>query len=440
MPTLQKLFLFIAIVFFSNGCVEIKGKFNALPPGVWRGVLQLDAPPKKTATANDDITLKKDFSYQGELPFNFNVVYNSQDSFYIEIINGSEKIMVSDIQFARDRSTAKDTVIIDFPIYDSHIEAIFEENVMEGNWVVRSKNDYAIPFMAHHGRDHRFPFKKGNTSNNLSGKWAVTFEPETPDEYPAVGEFEQNGNKLVGTFLTETGDYRFLEGIVDGNKMMMSCFDGSHAFLFEAKIMGQDELSGTFRSGKHYTSSWTAVRKEDASIGNAFDLTFVESTENTLDNFEFKNEQGKLVRLDNDRYNNKVTLIQIMGTWCPNCRDESNFLKSYLKDHPQKELEVIAVGFEKYKEESTALKALAKYKSRMSLPYEVVYGGYASKKLSSETFPMLNKIISYPTLLFLDKNKNIRKVHTGFAGPATSEYEKFEKEFNTIIDQLLSEE
>jgi len=53
--------------------------------------------------------------------------------------------------------------------------------------------------------------------------------------------------------------------------------------------------------------------------------------------------------------------------------------------------------------------------------------------------PQITKIKSFPTLLFLDKTNRIRNVHTGFNGPATSEYEDFERQFKLIVDGLLAE-
>ncbi|HRD38300.1 MAG TPA: TlpA family protein disulfide reductase, partial [Bacteroidia bacterium] len=67
---------------------------------------------------------------------------------------------------------------------------------------------------------------------DFTGRYEVTFNAGTSDAYKAVGIFKQSGSKVTGTFLTETGDYRYLEGAVQNSNMSLSCFDGSHAFLF----------------------------------------------------------------------------------------------------------------------------------------------------------------------------------------------------------------
>ena len=76
-----------------------------------------------------------------------------------------------------------------------------------------------------------------------------------------------------------------------------------------------------------------------------------------------------------------------------------------------------------------------RYKEKLNLPYDMLVAGYYDKKEAVGSLPMLNHILSYPTMIFIDKNDQVKKIHTGFAGPATSEYENFKKDFNqTVID------
>jgi hypothetical protein len=39
-------------------------------------------------------------------------------------------------------------------------------------------------------------------------------------------------------------------------------------------------------------------------------------------------------------------------------------------------------------------------------------------------------------MIFIDKNDKVVKIHTGFNGPATSEYQAFVKEFMKIVKEL----
>jgi len=421
-----------------SSCVEIPNQFSKLPPGSWKGVLKLDHEAVSLTKKVEEVEYKKEFDYSGELPFLFEVVYTSKEEFYVEIINGKERIKVTDIHFGTDLKTAKDTIILNFPVYDSYIKGLYEDGVIEGNWYVNYKEDYAIPFIARHGKNKRFESFGKSATSDLSGNWKVTFEPGTEDAYPAIGEFVQKGNLLSGTFLTETGDYRYLDGIVRNNKAYLSCFDGSHAFLFEAKQLEDESLVGSFRSGSHYKSNWIATKTDDPEIGDPFQLTEYIASNKKLD-FAFENENSQLISINDKEYQDKVKLVMIMGTWCPNCRDEMVYIQDYLKNNPSDQIEVIAVGFERYKDVGKCKEVLQRYKETMNIDFEVLYGGSSRKSDASEKFPMLNKIISYPTLLMVDKNNQVRKIHTGFNGPATSKFKAFDQEFKSIMTTLINE-
>lgn len=427
------LLLVISTIF---SCVEpIDKSYTKLPPGIWRGVLLVDDKPA-LIDPNEEVSYRTDFS--GQLPFNFEVKYTDDNNFYIEIHNAEERIAASDIIYGRDKATAKDTILINFPVFDTYIKAIYEDDIMEGNWYVNYRNNYQIPFKAYFGQAHRFTTLKKKPLMDISGKWDVKFEADTEDEYPAIGEFVQKGNIVTGTFMTETGDYRYLEGTIQDNRIYLSTFDAAHAFLFEAKILEDNSLIGSFKSGKHYTSAWTATKNDNAKIGDAFELTTSQIDDQVFD-FTFEGLDGKDVSLSDEKFKDKIKLVKISGTWCPNCKDESLFLMDYLKNNPSDDIEVIEVAFERYKDSEKAKEILKRYKSKLNLPFTVLYGGYADKAITSKKFPQISKVLSYPTLIFVDKSNKIRNVHTGFAGPATSDFPAFESKFKSLISELRTE-
>ena len=438
------LFFSITAIVFSTGCLVIENPYSSLAPGTWRAVLELDpkfiTPNEKGEPLPEKMNIQFEEVTGGELPFTFEVVYDQPDQFHIEIINGTERIRVDDIQVGKNKTLVKDTIRIDFPLYESYIVALFEENVIEGEWVVKTRENYAIPFIAKHGKNHRFTQLKKAPTMDISGKWAVMFSEDNEEEapYPAIGEFQQEGNHLTGTFLTETGDYRYLEGTVQANKLYLSTFDGSHAFLFEGKILEDSSIIGTFRSGKHYKTTWRAQKDDSFQLTSADSLTYLTDFQTEFD-FAFENEKGEVVSANDPQYQNKVRIVQILGTWCPNCRDETRFLKEYIAENSSEDLAIIGIAFEKHREKADALSAIARYRAGLELPYEILWGGYYIKGEAAKKLPMLNKVVSYPTMIFLDKKGKVRRIHTGFSGPATSAYPAFEKDFKQFMQKLLSE-
>lgn len=423
--------LFIAVSLSGVfSCLEFGEQYAAVPPGIWRATLELEHDPTQTVEERS----------KGQLPLNFEVIYESRDSFYIVFINGQERIVNRNIQWGHDRVTGDDTLRIDFPVYNTHISAVFEEDAIEGHWIVPFRGDYRLPFKARHGNAYRFEGPYERPATDLSGRWEVLFSVESETPTRAVGEFVQDGNHLTGTFIKTTGDYRFLDGVVDGDRLFLSCFDGTHAYLFEAKILEDGSLSGIYRSGSHYKTYWSGERNPDFALQHADSITAIEIAGSSVA-FKLPDVSGDTISPLDPEYQNQPMLIQLTGTWCPNCRDETEFLVQFLDEHQGLDIAVLAVAFERSSDFVEAQPQLLAFKQELGIDYPVLYGGGLDKKRASEVFPQIDTVIAYPTLLFLDREKRIVHVHTGFRGPATTEFEAFkdtfEKKVRSLIDETL---
>lgn len=430
-------FIFLALLTgsFSQGCLTADRSFTRVAPGIWRGVLSLEKFHIPVRDKDTVMLLTEQFK-PGELPFNFEVKYVDGERFYIEIINGSERIRCDSIQYGRDRSQARDTMNVHFPEYQSYLHAEIRGGVMQGEWVVTTKENYRIPFYAHAGRGYRFTSMSEPPLRDLSGEWAAAFDIASDSPYKAIGEFQQEGNRLTGTFRTETGDYRYLEGTVQGRKFWLSCFDGAHAFLFGGSIRG-DSLQGEFRSGKSAGELWAAWRDPNFRLGKADSLTTLKAGAKDF-SFQVKTPDGRDLSFPGPTFEGKVKIFTIMGTWCPNCRDEQNFLTQYLREHPEmvQKLAIVGFSFERHKDPAQANAHLAEYKRKMGIPFEIVHAGKNSKDEAAQFFPSLSRVMAFPTMIILDQNNQVRRIHTGFDGPATSKYGEFKKEFEALMTDL----
>lgn len=367
------------------------------------------------------------------LPFTLEVSGTSKSPKFI-IHNAEEKIELSVLKVIND------SIQVDFPNFHSFLRfSVKNKRKIVGVWTNLNKGDnYKIPFRA----DFAFKNKRGMDAfssnyfpNDMSGRWKTTFSPNSKDEEQAIGVFKSTGYKVTGTFLTETGDYRFLEGKSFGKHFYLSCFDGSHAFYFTATL-SNDSLNGYFYSGKHYQTTWTAVRDENFQLRSPDSLTYLVMKEPFA--FKLKDLEGKDFVYPNELYKDKVTIVQIMGTWCPNCLDETHFLNEMYAKYHKEGLEVISVGYETPALFEDQVKKIKLLKQRMDLDFTFLVGGQANKALASEHFSMLNQIISYPTAIFINRKGEVVKIHTGFNGPGTGEiYTNFKKETEEFIRTLL---
>jgi len=383
------------------------------PPkqGVWRAVLAVQD--------------------EKELPFLFE--WNANNT--LTIINAEERILVHDIQMTAD------SIVIKHPVFEGIFKGVFSEELITGDFIKPSLSRI-VPFTMSYGNTVRFEAKE-KTNEDISGNWEMVFsEHSEEDRYIAKGIFTQTkGQKVTGTIRTTTGDYRYLEGVMDGNIMRLSTFDGAHAFLFEAEVK-DSLLSGHFYSGNHWKEPFSAIKNENYELPDANDLTFLKEGYDSFD-FSFPDTEGKIVSLSDDLFRDKVVVVQIMGTWCPNCLEETEFYTQYLKDNPSNNIQFVSLAFEYAKTEQKAINGVNRLIKALDVPYPVLMAQYGTsdKGKANEKLPMLNHVLSYPTTIFIDKKGAVRKIHTGFNGKATGGvYTKFVIEFETFLDLLASEE
>ncbi len=352
------------------------------------------------------------------------------------VINGGERLLVDKV------SIKGDSVYIEMPFFESAFAARVQQNGnLQGSWLKKGADSIrAMPFSAVYNQQ-RFPGSKP-ALHKISGRWSVTFKNASNVVTDAVGEFEQDGSHLTGTFLTATGDYRYLEGVVSGDSLKLSAFDGDHAYLFTANIDDDKTISaGKLYAGAVGVEQWSAVKNETASLPDGYAATSLRPGETTL-NFSFKSTDDKMVSIKDERYKGKVVVIQIMGSWCPNCMDETRFLSDYYKAHRKDGVEVIALAYERSTDIERSKKSLLSFQQRFDVTYPVLLTGVTvTDSLRTEkTLPQLNKIKAFPTSIFIDKKGIVRKIYTGFTGPGTGvHYKAFKKEFDETIRQLLGE-
>ncbi len=367
------------------------------------------------------------------LPFEFTLSKSMDSGYVMKVFNAEEVITIDEFEFNGD------SIDIRMPIFEGHISGTFTDEQITGQFLEESKGR-SVPFKATYGFSERFKTAK-DAQVNISGIWETYFNVNTEGEYPAKGIFMQNGNKVKGTFRTNTGDYRYLDGVVTGDSLKLSAFDGSHVFLFLAQVT-DSTLNGTFYSGEHTVQEFMGARNEAFELPDSNSLTYLREGYDRF-NFSFPNTEGVEVSLDDPMFKNKTVLVQIMGTWCPNCLDETRFYVDYIKNNPELDVQFVGLAFEYAKTEEKAFEGIQRLKEREEVPYPILLAQYgtSNKQKANEKLPMLNHILSYPTTIYIDKNGDVRKIHTGFNGPATGDkFVEFKKEFNKTIQELVNTE
>ncbi|PTN09568.1 TlpA disulfide reductase family protein [Mangrovibacterium marinum] len=366
---------------------------------------------------------------QQEIPFLFKV----KSATSLEIYNGDEVIVVDEISYSND------SVTIQLPVFDSFIKARIDAGGRLEGYYSKPGASYKVPFRAVVG-DHRFTVAAEPTVD-ITGDWQVLFGKDSTDQTSwAKGSFEQDGSRVTGTFRTPTGDYRFLEGVMDGNQLKLSAFDGVHLFLFTATV-ADSSLNGTFYSKNSWKESFSGVRNERFELPDPESLTTLKEGYESI-SFSFPDEHGALVSLSDEQFKDKVVVVQIMGSWCPNCLDETRYFASYARTHANQPLAFVGLAFEYAKTDSACFAAIARLKQNVGVDYPILLAmnGTENRKEASAKIPGLSRIMSYPTSIIIDKQGHVRRIHTGFDGPATGDkYTAYQTRFDHFIQKLMAE-
>ncbi|MET0463659.1 MAG: TlpA disulfide reductase family protein [Chitinophagaceae bacterium] len=378
------------------------------PFGKWRGVFQL----------RDGI----------EAPFNFEITGKSVTDAKVFFINAAERFDGGRLKKERD------SLYISLDQFDNELAFKINGNKLDG--VLRKIDGSGTPMKvtAEKGKLYRFPLNGSEPTGDISG----TYDIVSGSKDSTVGLFTQNGRKLSATFLSITGDSRYLDGIVDGNKFYLSSFIGSGVSYYQGTFNSDGTLTGeqvTARSARQFTGR----ENDEAKLPDLYSLTYLKQGYSRFD-FSFPDINGKKISLSDEKYKGKAVIVAITGSWCPNCMDETAFLSPWYKKNKSRGVEIVAIHYERKDDPAFVKNAIGRYKKKFDIRYDQVFGGLADKQLVANSLPSLNTFLSFPTTIFINRKGEVSKIHTGYTGPATGKfYAEFVKEFNQEVDHLLAE-
>lgn len=422
----------LTFLFVSGACFGSQPA-NVPRSGHWRAWLVIES--QKPAGESRELPFDLELITEGHNPL------AGGEKLSAWIVNGSERISVPEVRFADGE------LILSIDYYDSTIRAKLSNDGkrLDGEWRKQGRGD-SITKMAFHaqfGNSDRFTtsekarIKLNASTQKVAGRWTVQFEKS---DDPAIGLFYSNSDGVTtGTFMTTTGDYRFLAGDFDGERLRLSCFDGAHAFLFQARLLTDGSLTGDFWSRDTWHEKWTAYRNENAKLPDAFLQTKWDESV-SLGDISFPDVEGQPHSLMEKSFKGQARILVVFGTWCPNCHDASDYLVELHHRYHKLGLSIVGLAFELTGNTMRDARQVKKYVKKHGIEYPILIAGVADKKKAGAALPFLDKLRSYPTTIFLDSHGKVRAVHTGFTGPATGQaYRDLRIKFESIIETLLSE-
>lgn len=356
-------------------------------------------------------------------------------SYSVSLVNGQERVLIDDVRYLDGE------LVLRFPAFNNEIRAVLTDGSLKGalTLIKRFGATQEMPFAATPGG--AATAEEGAQANHdMSGRWAVRFHDSDGSDSSSIGEFAQRGSRLFGTFLNPNGDHRFLAGHVRGDDFHLSTFDGSHAFIFSGSINGEGKIvNADFWSGTSWHQKWSGERNDSVELPDAFSRTFLNPGYDRFE-FSFPNEGGVVISIDDERFQDKVVMVSLAGTWCPNCNDEAAFLAPFHKQYRDRGLEVVSLMFEHFEDATVASEQVRLFRDKHGIEYDTLIAGISDKAEAGKTLPALSSVLAFPTTIFIDRSGRVRQIHTGFTGPGTGEhYVALQSQFTALVTELLAE-
>jgi thiol-disulfide isomerase/thioredoxin len=328
---------------------------------------------------------------------------------------------------------AGDSVIFEIADYAATIAAAMRGDSLAGFYRnVGNRGPRTIPFRASRGR---WPSTPG--AARLMGRWDATFFQELGTS-PRVIELRNGRAGLEGTLISNSGDYGHFAGAVKGDSFSLSHFDGSFVYLITGVQRG-DTLRGLFHAGLRTQTPFEAVRSTGAPHLKApTEVTGADTT--TPFRFSARDLDGRLVTERDPRFEGKVVLLDVFGTWCPTCHDAAPVLAALYRRYHARGLEMVGLAYEVTGDTAIDAKQVRRYRDKFQLPFPLLLAGINDVEAAGATLPQLHGFTSFPTSVFLGRDGKVRLVHAGFYGPATGpQHERLIREFEGEIEKLLTE-
>ena len=402
---------------------------DRLKDGQWRGVFHIQE-------SNDSVNqlFCNSVISSSEIPFIFEVRAAKTIRPIVTLINGEDSFVLTDVTYRND------SVIIPIKIYDAALETKIVGKRMSGRLVKHYSNrpDGRVPFTAQKGALSRFTDTHEKPTVSLNGLWEITV-PDRNNE-KQVGIFSQRADGyLTGSILTTTGDYRYLEGVVQDNCFYLSAFAGLTPYFIQGQFTDTNNFNAEFVTPASRTH-FEGVRNHYATLPNdSYNVTKLKHGYTSLD-FRLPAFDGREVSLSDPKYRDKVVVVTLLGSWCPNCLDEASFLAPWYKANRKRGVEVVGLAFERKDDIDYARNQLSVFIEKFNITYDILFAGKANNETVAKVLPELTELMSYPTTIFIDKKGRVRKIHSGFSGPATGKfYEEFKKDFNKNVNELIAE-
>jgi len=317
-----------------------------------------------------------------------------------------------------------------FDYYAATLEATWKDGALDGKYI-RPTATYAF---------HAKPFAPSplleSEVPNIAGLWEVGVNSSKGESAWRL-IVRQSGPEISAAILRVDGDTGALTGTFRDGKFVLSHFDGARPSRFELTALKDGSLEVAQPDKK-----MIALRSPDARAKGLPEPTDPSRHTSVKDptepfHFRFPDLNGRIVSDTDPRFANKVVIVAIGGSWCPNCHDEAPFLVELYRKYHSRGLEIVSLSFEDgdLLKNPTRLRAFVK---RYGIEYPVLLAGETTEL--ADKIPQAVNLNAWPTTFFLGRDGRVRSVHAGFAGAVTGDlHRQMTDEVTRLVERLLAE-
>lgn len=418
------LALICAVLLSASLLAEAKPR---VPTGLWDGVIQSKA---------------------GEVNFGVDLQAKPDGSLRATLVNATDRQPFSSATWDEKEGALR----LRMDYYDGVLVArMVSPQRMEGEYSRQTSGGMVhipvvlVPY-------HASAAKKPWTGASLSGNWLFTWAGEQGAEKTTQANFHQqkfaatDGKVAVsGIIEPVSGDTGLLHGHIftgpDGaTHFHLSRFDGIHVMAIDGAFLPDGSLQGS-EGGVAALESFTAKRSTNSATANpnalAETLTHVKDP---AEPFRFSGvaASGKTLNQDSPEFKGKPLIIDIFGTWCPNCHDEAPVLEKLYRKYHAQGLQIVGLAYEYVDDAARDQHQIAIYRAKYGLTFPLLLSGTTDEGQIAKTLPQLVNFGAFPTSIYVDRTGHVRAILAGFTGPSTGEkYQEVQQRMDELAREIM---
>lgn len=291
--------------------------------------------------------------------------------------------------------------------------------------------------------DGKWNFELDYPAGNTDRVAPATFKQARAQVIPGDGAQA----KVAGTIAPVSGDYGMLHGRIwldkaasNTPKFTLSRFDGIHAMLIEGQFAADGSMRGVIHFNPVSSLSFTATRNSGSTSTAAAPPSpeAVTSVKDPAAVFQFEAiDPHSSKRLTSADFAGKPLMIDIFGTWCPNCHDEAPLLADLYNRYKEQGLQIVGLAYEYTADQQRSARLLDVFRQKYKIDYPLLLAGTTDEGQIQKTLPQLEGFGAYPTTIFIDRTGHVRAIHAGFEGPATGSNEAVKQRFEQLVKELV---